>query len=100
MEEAAGFFLDWGYQWLPYNTVLTLSVGCLVLPFCLLWSTAKSFGFIGQQPGEKKDKGIEDDPDFVMDDSAPLTPTDKDVKKGEKTEKKKESKKSKSKKNN
>ena len=70
----------------------------------MLWSTAKSFGFIGQQPGEKKDKGIEDDPDFVMDDSAPLAPTKneekKDGKKGEKTEKKKESKKSKSKKNN
>ena len=74
MEEAVGFYLDWGYEWLPYNSVVIITVVLILSPFVMSYSLMKSFGFIGKQP-VKVEKGIEDDPDFVMDETAAETVT-------------------------
>ena len=68
LEEAAGFFIDWGFEWVPYYQLLAMTVFLLFGPFLMCFQTYKLYKWIQVQKAKENNRDVEDDPDFVQED--------------------------------
>jgi len=74
LEEAAGFFLEWGFEWVPYWQLFGMTMFLLFGPFLMCLQTYKLWKWMEAQKAKDGSKSVEEDPDFVQDPDAPDAP--------------------------
>lgn len=68
LEECAGFFLDWGFYWVPYYQMVAMSIFMIFGPFLMMFQTYKTYLWYQKQTKTETNK-VEEDDDFERDDS-------------------------------
>ena len=72
MEEANGFFQDWGFEWLSWYQLFVLTCMGLIGPFLMIIQTYRTWNWFKKQRSCSPDintKDIAEDPDFEKDES-------------------------------
>lgn len=71
LEESAGFYLEWGFEWIGYYQLLAMTMFLLFGPFLMCFQTYKLYFWLDAQRKKDASKSVEDDPDFEEDPDAP-----------------------------
>ena len=66
LEESAGFFIDWGFEFVPYYQLLIMTLFLLFGPCLMCMQTWRMYKWIDTQKKKDQSKDVEDDPDFVQ----------------------------------
>ena len=90
LEEANGFFLDWGYAWMGWNQLFIMSMLMIFGPFLMCWQTYKTWKWVQSQKEKQANMSVEDDDEFEKDEDAAATLAADENKEEAKEEEKKE----------
>ena len=86
LEEANGFFQDWGYVWMGWNQLFIMSMLMIFGPFLMCFQTWKTWKWVQAQKEKQANMSVEDDDEFEKDDDATAVEENKEEGKEEEKE--------------
>ena len=92
LEEANGFFLDWGYAWLGWYSLFIMSLFMIFGPFLMCYQTTKTYKWVQAQREKQNNLSVEEDDEFEADETIEQ-PAEESKEPKEQAKAKKESKK-------